>query len=514
MPNLGRITDIKAARRRQGAFSSYDTDKVPPQARELEEVVLGGLMLDRDAMAEIVDVLKPDSFYLEAHSEIYQSMLDLFGKSQPIDILTVTEQLRKNGKLDMVGGPFYISQLTSRVGSTANIEHHARIVAEKFILRELIRTSNEVIKSAYEDTTDVFDLLDHTEQNLYEITELNIRRSYFQMNNLVGEAIKQIEELQKNEGEVVGIPSGFPALDRITNGWQKSDLIILAARPAMGKTALTLTLARNAAVQHNVPVAFFSLEMSNIQLTNRLIAAEAELPAEKLKKGDLQPYEWQQLTTKVEKLSSAPIFIDDTPALNIFELRAKCRRMKMKHGIQMVFVDYLQLMTGSGGKGGNREQEISSISRALKNIAKELDMPVIALSQLSRAVETRGGSKRPMLSDLRESGAIEQDADMVLFLYRPEYYKIDQDEDGNPTAGIGEIIIAKHRNGAIDTVRTRWISKFAKFTSLDSFDQGFEEASFDHMTLSSRMNEDNPGYGKDAKGGLENNDPGMDDIPF
>ncbi len=485
--NLGKIGNPSNDRRRRPDLSSYVFDKVQPQARDLEEVVLGGMMLDKDAIAEVIDILKPDSFYLESHQEIYSAIMELFSKSQPVDILTVTEQLRKNGKLEMVGGPFYVSSLTSRVGTTANIETHARIISEKYILRELIRTSTEVIKHAYDDTTDVFDLLDKTEQNLFNITEQNLRRSYDKMEGLINQAIQQIEHLKDNTDGLVGIPSGFTALDRLTAGWQKSDLVILAARPGMGKTAFTLSLARNAAVENNIPVAFFSLEMSSLQLVNRLISSETELPQDKIKRGDLQAYEWEQLTHKVNSLTQAPIFIDDTPALNIFELRAKCRRMKMQHDIQMIMVDYLQLMTGStNNKSGNREQEIGSISRALKNIAKELNVPVIALSQLSRAVETRGGNKRPMLSDLRESGSIEQDADMVIFLYRPEYYKIDQDEDGNPTAGMAEVIIAKHRNGATDTVKTRFIGKYAKFADLETF----EGPNDPHMTLSSRMNEE------------------------
>ena len=447
-------------------------DKLPPQAIELEEAVLGGMMLDRDAVTEVVDMLKPDSFYLEKHQHIYAAMHDLFLKSQPIDILTVTEQLRKNGKLEEVGGPVYVTMLTHRVGSTANIEHHARIVSERFILRELIKNANEIIKDSYEETSDVFEVLDKAEQGLFQITEKNLRRSYEDMGKLVAQAIKQLETLKGHEDGVVGVPSGLVALDRITSGWQQSDLIIVAARPAMGKTAMTLSIARNAAVEFRKAVAFFSLEMSAVQLVNRLISAETGIPAEKLKRGNLTDYEWIELTTKVERLAEAPIYIDDTPAINIFELRAKCRRLKMQHDIQMVVVDYLQLMSGGGGDrtkmSGNREQEISMISRSLKSIAKELNIPVIALSQLSRAVENRGGDKRPQLSDLRESGSIEQDADMVIFLYRPEYYGFDVDEEGNSSKGVAEIIIAKHRNGPTDTAKVRFISQNAKFTDLDS----------------------------------------------
>ncbi len=490
-------------------MSSYMFDKIQPQATEIEEAVLGAMMLDKDAVSNVIDILKPESFYVEANQKIYRAFQDLFLKNKPIDLLTVSEQLKKDGELENVGGAFYISQLANRVGSSANVEHHARIVSEKYILRELIRTSSKVIKNAYDETVDVFELLDATEQNLFEITDQNLRRNYDTMGNLLSIAIKQIEEISKNDVGVIGIPSGFTSLDKITSGWQKSDLVILAARPGMGKTSFTLSLARNAAVDHKKPVAFFSLEMSSVQLVNRLISSEAELPGEKLKKGDLERYEWEQLHSKIRTLSDAQLFIDDTPGLNIFELRAKCRRLKMQHDIQMVIIDYLQLMTGSGDKKGNREQEISQISRSLKGIAKELDIPVIALSQLSRAVETRGGNKKPQLSDLRESGAIEQDADMVIFLYRPEYYGFDQDDDGNPTQGVAEVIIAKHRNGALDTVKTRFISKFAKFAELDLMSGGNVDGYIplsQVITKESKMN-----------GGEQTPPPpppGYDDIPF
>lgn len=477
--------------------SSQMLDRVPPQARDLEEVVLGGMMLDKDAVAEVIDILKPESFYVEAHQLIYEAIYDLFAKSQPIDILTVCEQLRRNAKLDEVGGPYYVSQLTMRVGSTANVEHYARIVAEKHIMRELIKNSNQIIKDAYDDTSDVFELLDKAEKGLFSITEQNLRRSYDSMNNLVATAIKQLESIKNHAGGLIGVPSGFSDLDRLTAGWQKSDLVILAARPSMGKTAFVLNLARNAAIDYKRAVAVFSLEMSSIQLVNRLITAETGISSEKLKRADLQPHEWVQLTSKIENLASAPIFIDDTPGINIFELRAKCRRLKMQHDIQLIVIDYLQLMSGGssndkkGGGTGNREQEISLISRSLKSIAKELEVPVIALSQLSRAVETRGGDKRPQLSDLRESGSIEQDADMVLFLYRPEYYNLTQDDEGNSTAGVTEIIVSKHRNGALKTVKVKFVKELTRFSDYDA-DTDFGETHFntvnDVITLSSRMN--------------------------
>jgi replicative DNA helicase len=799
-------------RRRNNTFSDFPQgglDKLPPQVIDLEEVVLGSMMLDKDAVSEVIDILTPDSFYLEKNQLIFKAIHDLFNKSEPVDILTVVAQLRKSGNLDAVGGAMYVTMLTTRVGSTSNIEFHARIINEKHIMRELIRSSSEVMKEAYEETSDVFDVLDKAEQNLFNITQSNLRRSYEDMGSLVAKALEQLQLLKGHEDGVVGVPSGLTALDRITSGWQKSDLVIVAARPAMGKclgkgtkilmydgslkkvedikvgdylmgddstprrvlslargrenmywirqnkgidyrvneshilslkrsrtdnkhqhgdilnisvaeyltksnkfksnykgykvavtfehqnlplapyfmglwlgdkhlisaplsnsqtntaaqsapnnhnnqvpeailrqlgllnnkhipqqylinstqnrlellaglidsdgyydaqfncyeivqknkllaeqikflcdslgfrtslvpkmatinqrnyatevyrvrffgnldtiptkikrkqarplkavadwhvtgitvefdqeddyygfeidgnrlflledmtvthnTAFTLSIARNAAVEFGKAIAFFSLEMSAVQLVNRLISAETGIAADKLKKGTLEDYEWTQLSEKVERLAEAKIFIDDTPAINIFELRAKCRRLKMQHDIQLIVVDYLQLMSGSTGEktraSGNREQEISMISRSLKSIAKELNVPVIALSQLSRAVETRGGDKRPMLSDLRESGSIEQDADMVIFLYRPEYYGFDQDEEGNSSRGVAEVIIAKHRNGATDTAKVRFIAQNAKFTDLDNNFGGFGtdlNPIGDIITFGSRMND-------------------------
>jgi replicative DNA helicase len=444
--------------------------KLPPQALELEEAVLGALMLEKDALTTVIDILKPQSFYKDAHQRIFRAILALFDKSEPVDILTVTTELREMGELEVVGGAYYVTQLTTRVNSAANIEYHARIISENAIKRDMIAISSEILNKAYEDTTDVFDLLDKAEQSLFEVSESNIRKNFDNMQSLMHQAIKELEAKKNQKEGLTGVPSGFTALDRVTSGWQPSDLVILAARPGMGKTAFVVSAMRNAAVEFKKPVAIFSLEMSSLQLVNRLISAEAELDSEKIKKGNLAEYEWAQLNHKISRLSEAPIFIDDTPALSIRELRTKCRRLKAQHDIQMVIIDYLQLMTGTTeGKGGpgNREQEIAAISRALKQLAKELSVPVIALSQLSRAVETRGGDKKPQLSDLRESGSIEQDADMVIFLYRPEYYGITEDEMGNPTLGTGEVIIAKHRNGSLGSVNLRFIGKFTKFADLE-----------------------------------------------
>ncbi|GAB4396023.1 MAG: hypothetical protein OHK0053_08570 [Microscillaceae bacterium] len=390
---------------------SNQLGKLPPQVIELEEAVLGALMIDKEAINQVIDILRPESFYKPSHQEIYRAMFELFSESDPIDMLTVTQKLRKKGKAEMVGGPAYIMRLTSSVNSSANIEAHARFITEQAIKRELITISSEIQKEAFEDSTDVFELLDTAEQKLFQISESNIRKNFSTMPPLIQQAIREIEARKDLKDGLTGIPTGFTSLDRITAGWQKSDLVILAARPGMGKTAFSLTMLRNAAVDFSHPVAIFSLEMSELQLVNRLISAEAELESDKLKRGNLAEHEWTQLYHKTKKISDAPIFIDDTPGLSVLELRAKCRRLKAQHDIQLVVVDYLQLMTASLGKsGGNREQEIALISRSLKNLAKELNVPVIALSQLSRAVETRGGDKRPQLSDLRESGCITGDS--------------------------------------------------------------------------------------------------------
>lgn len=833
-----KTTTRKPASFGQVSQQLYEIGKLPPQAVELEEAVLGALMLEKDALTAVIDILQPKSFYKEAHGRIFSAIQNLFQRSEPIDILTVTQELKRTGELEIVGGAYYISQLTNRVASSANVEFHARIISQKYIQRELIRISSDTIREAYDDTADVFDLLDNAERNLFSVVEGNIRKNYDKMSSLISQAMQQIEAAKNQKSGVSGVPSGFTDLDRMTSGWQPSDLVILAARPAMGKclgkgtkvvmfdgtlknvedvqagdllmgddstsrlvmgttrgqenmywihqnhgisyrvneshilslkrsrnegghkhgevlnieirdylqksdkfksnykgykvavefdeqpltvdpyflglwlgdghsyssritntdaevidyikdyaeelelefveykqegkatnysitkgfrgqqdffsvqgelramnlienkhipqqyisnstanrlqllaglidsdghyseefnvyeitqknerlakeikylcdtlgfktslnvkkatiadrnfstdvyrvrisgnvdiipvkierkkarerkaitdwrqtgitvefdkfddyygfeidgnhlflledmtvthnTAFVLTLARNAAVEFQKPIAVFSLEMASVQLVQRLISAEAELSAEKLKKGQLLDHEMQQLHVKIGKLSEAPLFIDDTPALSIFEMRAKCRRLKAQHDIQMVIVDYLQLMTTGGDNSrGNREQEISTISRSLKSIAKELNIPIIALSQLSRAVETRGGDKRPQLSDLRESGAIEQDADMVLFIHRPEYYGFTQDAEGNATNGLAEIIIAKHRNGAVGSVNLRFVDKLAKFMDMDG--------GLDGGGMGTYSNDGNGPY--DPKAGLGPND--------
>ncbi len=439
--------------------------RVMPQALDLEEAVLGAMLVDRDGLPSVIEILKPETFYKSAHNIIYASMLELFERSQPIDLLTVHEALKKSKRLEDVGGLNYLIELTNRVASSANIEYHARIVSQKYIQRELIRVSNETIKGSFEDEKDVFELLDDAERNLYEITDHNLNTGYERLSSLAVKTRKEIEAVSKKEEAITGVPTGFGELDRVTSGWQNSDLIIIAARPGMGKTAFTLSLARNAALTKKA-VAVFSLEMANTQLVQRLIAMDSSIDSRKLRNGQLSTDEWKRLNQTVDNMAEVPIYIDDTPAINIFELRAKCRRLKQNHDIELIIIDYLQLMTAAPNqKKGNREQEISSISRALKSLAKELNVPVIALSQLSRSVETRGGSKRPVLSDLRESGAIEQDADIVTFIYRPDYY--ENDELDTPK-DLAEIIIAKHRNGSLETVNLRFVPQFVRFENLGS----------------------------------------------
>jgi replicative DNA helicase len=463
--------------------------KIPPQARELEEAVLGAILIEKDAISYVSDILKPESFYVDAHATIFRCIQNLFGKSQPIDLLTVTEELRKGAKLEEVGGAFYLSELTNKIASSANVEYHARIIIQKFIQRELIRISNDIIRDSYEDTTDVFDLLDAAEKRIYEITDKNLRNSVQGIGQLVSKSILQIDGLLNRDDGLLedSVPSGYLELDKKTSGWKATDLVIIAARPSMGKTAFVLNLARNAAVDFNMPVAIFSLEMGAVQLAKRLISLECEIDAQKVSNGKMSDTEYAILRDKVEKLSTSPIYINDQPAINIYELRAQCRRLQNAHGIKMVIIDYLQLMSGGGDKGMNREQEISSISRSLKGLAKELNIPVIALSQLNRSVETRGGDKKPQLSDLRESGSIEQDADMVMFLYRPEYYNLNEGQDGASLKGVSEIIIAKHRNGPTGSVELRFNKNFGRFYDAGGLAEEMQEFS-NYKTLPSKGN--------------------------
>ncbi len=478
--DLSSINKTKKGRKPAIDLTTMMYGKIPPQAKELEEAVLGAIMLEKGAFDVVIEILKSECFYVDAHQRIFRAFESLAAKSLPIDILTVVEELRTREELDLVGGPYYITKLTNSVVSTANIEAHARIVLQKFIQRELIRVSGEIIGDAYEDSTDVFDLLDVSEEKMFNITNNYLKKNYDEISNVLAATITRIDELRNKTDEISGVPSGFPTMDKVTYGWQPTDLIILAARPAVGKTAFALNLARNAALNPTkpTPVAFFSLEMSAAQLVSRILSAESEIPLEKISRGKLEDHEYQQLHTKgIKKLEAAPIFIDDTAALNIFEFRAKARRLVSKNKVGLIIIDYLQLMSGTtDNRNGNREQEISNISRNLKGLAKELSVPIIALSQLSRAVETRKESKMPQLSDLRESGAIEQDADMVMFIYRPEYYDVNSNEMGESTKGETHVKIAKHRNGSLETIKLRALLHIQKF--IDEEASGFGGGGF------------------------------------
>ena len=442
-----------------------DYGRIQPQAIELEEAVLGALMIEKDAYSLVSEILRPESFYDRKNQLIYSAITDLAINQKPVDILTVKEQLAKRGDLEEAGGPFYITMLSSKVASSAHVEYHARIVAQKALARQLITFTSMIETKAFDQTIDVDDLMQEAEGKLFEISQQNMKKDYTQINPVIEQAYKQIQIAAARTDGLSGLESGFTKLDKMTSGWQNSDLIIIAARPAMGKTAFVLSMAKNIAVNFHNPVALFSLEMSIVQLVNRLISNVCVIPSEKIKSGQLADYEWQQLDYKLRDLLDAPLYVDDTPSLSVFELRTKARRLVREHGVKVIIIDYLQLMNASGMSYGSRQEEVSTISRSLKGLAKELNIPIIALSQLNRGVENREGEegKRPQLSDLRESGAIEQDADMVCFIHRPEYYKIYTSADGHDLRGMAEIIIAKHRNGAVGDVRLRFIGEYTRF---------------------------------------------------
>ncbi len=443
---------------------------VPPQAVELEEAVLGALMLESESVTIVQEYLNEDSFYTEEHRIIYHAINELATVGKPVDIYTVTEYLKANRQLTKVGGAAYLAQLTQKIGAAANVEFHARIIAQKYVQRELINSAIEIQRRSYDSATDVTELIGFAETSILRVTEGHVKRSVQDSASILSKAIAQIEEASKNDSLYSGVCTGFSALDNVTLGWQPSDLIIVAARPSMGKTAFVLSMARNIAVDYQTPVAFFSLEMSAVQLMTRLIVAETGLDSKNIRSGRLSPADWNHLSVATKPLGHAKLYIDDTPALSIFEFRSKARRLHIHQGIKIIIVDYLQLMTAGnmgGGANGNREQEVAFISRTLKAIAKELNVPIIALSQLSRNTESRGGTKRPQLSDLRESGAIEQDADVVAFIHRPEYYGFTSTEDGATTDGLAEIILAKHRNGEVTDVRMRFIKNQARFADFE-----------------------------------------------
>jgi len=490
---------------------SLPQPKLPPQAVDLEKSILGAMMIDKRGVDEVIDVIDKDVFYLPEHQEIFEAIYNLFKEGRPIDIFTVTEALRSKGTLQEVGGEYYLVGLTNVVASAAHIEYHARIVLQKYIKRRLIEIAGEIIENAYDDTVDVLDLLDQSEQELFKVSQGSLKKGSSNIANIITDVKAQLEHLSKQEG-LSGIPTGFPSLDEYTSGWQKGDLVIIAARPGMGKTAFVLSMARNIAVDHKIPIAIFNLEMTSDQLIKRLLSIETKIPAEKFRSGKLSEIEWKLLNSKIDKISDAPIYINDSSMLSVFDLRAQARKLKSQYDIGVLIIDYLQLMTAqTNHKIENREQEISTISRNLKSLAKELDIPVIALSQLSRKVEERsskGGHKRPALPDLRESGAIEQDADIVSFIYRPEYYKIEEWEDNTPTFNQAEFLISKHRNGKTGEIRLQFEARYGRFSELNVEDiQEYHEIpsgiNMDADYFSNQFNKDN-----------NKNDNDDDVIPF
>lgn len=469
--------------------------KIPPQAGDIEQAVIGALLIDKDALLSVIDMLKPDIFYHDKYKIMCEAIIELYRKSEPIDILTLSEELKKKEKLDEVGGYYAVTTITNSVVSSAHIVEHVKILYQKYLAREVIRISADATRLAYDDSVDVFDLLNTANKQFSDVSNINFKEAV-KLSEIIKSNIQKVEQLRSEDKFIFGIPSGLQNLDRVTNGWTNTDLVIIAARPAMGKSAMVVTAAANAAIDYNIPVAVFSLEMSKEQLTDRILSMRSEIDMNTIKRGSFSDLEIRRLKDAQQKIGNAPMFIDDTPALSCYELRAKARRLKIKYGIQLVIVDYLQIMQGSGKKGQSRDGEIGEISRTLKVIAKELDVPVIALSQLSRKVEDRGGAKKPMLSDLRESGSIEQDADMVIFIHRPEYYGITTDEEGNSTHGVAELIIAKHRNGGLDTIKTNFVGQYTRFEDFVSENR--------HLTPLSNHTGDNPYQPKEK----------LQDLPF
>ena len=436
-----------------------------PQATEMEKAVLGALMIDKDAYAIVCEILRPESFYEPRNQMVYAAIRDLSVEEKPVDMLTVTDQLAKSGNLEQVGGPGYIAELSSGVATSANIEYHANVIAQKSLARQLISFSSMIQTKAFDETIDVEDLMQEAEGSLFELSQHNMKKDYTAIDPVIAQAVKGIQDAAKNTDGLTGVSTGYYKLDDITSGWQASDLVIIAGRPAMGKTSFALSMAKNIAADLRQPMAFFSLEMSNVQLVNRLISNACEIQGSKILNGQLQRDEWERLDKNINQLLGAPLYVDDTPGLSVFELRTKARRLVREHGIKLIMIDYLQLMNANGMRFSSRQEEVSTISRSLKGLAKELNIPILALSQLNRGVESREGleGKRPQLSDLRESGAIEQDADMVLFVHRPEYYHIYQDDNGRDLHGMAQIIIAKHRKGATGDVLLTFRGEFTRF---------------------------------------------------
>lgn len=499
MAETNRTNRRKAAQTTTIKVGANEMGKMPPQALELEDSVIGALMIEKEAYATVADLLSPNSFYNDQNRCIFEAIRALAGKDLPIDMLSVAEKLRNLGTLEEAGGMVRLSELTRRVASTAHLRYHAQIVAQKATARDLITAAVKIEEEAYDETQDVDEVMQRAEAGIFEISQRAQKRDVTQIDPVIAVALDRMNKASLNESNISGIPSGFTALDKVTSGWQKSDLVIIAARPAMGKTAFVLSMVKNIALNYNRPVAMFSLEMSNVQLVNRLIMNVCEIEGDKIKTGRFTKAEQQRLTSKINELYGAPIYIDDTPSLSVFELRSKARKLVREHNVELIVIDYLQLMNAQGMNFGSREQEISIISRNLKGLAKELDIPIIALSQLNRGVESRVGSdgKKPQLSDLRESGAIEQDADMVCFIHRPEYYHFYTDEKtGKDLRGLAEIIIAKHRSGATDEVYLHFRKELAKFqnegeTPTDAA-QDAPPAPGNYTTMQSSINRMNP----------------------
>lgn len=462
MPNTP--SDKSRSKNTSKAFDSSYGHK-QPQAVDIEKVVLGALMIDKDAFSMISETLRPETFYEPRHQKIYNAIQTLSMNEHPVDIMTVVDELQREGTLEAVGGAPYIVELSSHVASSAHIEYHAHILAQKFLARQLISYASVVETKAFDETVDVEELMQEAEGSLFELSQRNMKKDYTQVSPVITKAIDILQKASANSGGLTGVPTGYTKLNEKTSGWQSSDLVIIAGRPAMGKTSFALSLAKNIAVDYNTPIAFFSLEMNNVQLVNRLISNVCEIPGSKMLNGQLTKDEWERLDKNIQQLQRAPLYVDDTPGLSIFELRTKARRLVREKNVKIIMIDYLQLMNANGMKFGSRQEEVSKISQSLKGLAKELDIPILALSQLNRTVENREGleGKRPQLSDLRESGAIEQDADMVLFVHRPEYYHILTDEKGNDLRGMAQIIIAKHRKGATGDVLLTFKGQFTRF---------------------------------------------------
>jgi len=468
------MTETNNKRRQQ---TPIDTKygHLQPQALDIERVVLGALMIDKDAFSMVSEIIRPETFYEQRNQKIYHAIQTLSMEEKPVDIMTVTEQLKREGTLEEVGGPAYIIELSSHVASSAHIEYHAHILAQKFLARQLISFASVIETKAFDETIDVDELMQEAEGSLFELSQRNMKQDYTQIDPVIRQAVDILQKAAANKGELTGIPTGYDKLDDMTSGWQASDLVIIAGRPAMGKTSFALSLARNIAIDQGIPVAFFSLEMSNVQLVNRVISNVCEISGKTILNGQLSDDEWERFDRNIRKMEGKPFYIDDTPGLSIFELRTKARRLVREKQVKLIMIDYLQLMNANGMRFGSRQEEVSTISRSLKGLAKELNIPILALSQLNRTVENREGieGKRPQLSDLRESGAIEQDADMVLFVHRPEYYRIYNDEHGNELRGKAQIIIAKHRKGATGDVLLNFRGEYTRFENpSDSFLSG------------------------------------------